>query len=445
MQKIIDFLKSIVMPRKMYRYHDLKVIYSVLIFIVSIFVLLFSINISTRGFMEDLIGHPDFEHYNYTLVKEESDIFPKYQIATSHSGNLYLDCEEAGKDGAADSFNGVYNATLRDSDRGNTVILTVVFYENLDLFSSTDNMIAEGSLKKLKEVANFDLDGYINQERKDKTSYVLYIFTTKSFYYLYNLGQEYRDNKWVDASNVRNTSFECNTDGSYKYFLPKDESELVINSYGNYDISYWTMESTKDASATFNSEIKSERRLTDNLRRAINSGEYVYGNLETTFINQKEDAINFGSNENIEEVLELQVKLMAECDANIQKNMYSFFVVLINLIFPLAWVFITWLLSRKFVMSKFREYYAICSITYITTSVIGFILGFFMSFDRLMLILLMIELVYYIFVTFRINTDPDLLDENKDDDGNSKVETPKIIKPKTEFKKIQSDDAYRVE
>ena len=57
----------------------------------------------------------------------------------------------------------------------------------------------------------------------------------------------------------------------------------------------------------------------------------------------------------------------------------------------------------------------------------------------------MIELVYYIFVTFRINTDPDLLDENKDDNGNSKVETPKIIKPKTEFKKIQSDDAYRVE
>lgn len=445
MKKVIDFLASIVMPRKMYKYHDLKVIYSVLIFIVSIFVLLFSINISTKGFMEDLIGHPDFEHYEYSIVEEESDKFPKYQIATSHSGNLYLDCEEAGKDGGTDTFNGVYNATLKDAERDRTVLVTVVFYENLDLFSSTDNMIAEGSLKKLKEVANFDLDGYVNQERKEKTSYVLYIFTTKSFYYLYDLGQEYRDGKWSVASNIRNTSFECNTDGTYKYYLPKDETELVLNAYGKYDTSYWTMESTQDATASFNSEIKSETRLADNVRRALSSGEYVYGNLETTYINQDENAINFGSNSNLSNVLELNVKLMAECDANIQKNMYSFFVVLINLVFPIVWVFITWLLSKKFVMSKFREYYAICSITYVTTSVIGFILGFFMSFDRLMLILLMIELIYYIFVTFRINTDPDLLDGNKDEEGNSTVETPKIIKPKTEFKKIQSDDAYRVE
>ena len=47
---------------------------------------------------------------------------------------------------------------------------------------------------------------------------------------------------------------------------------------------------------------------------------------------------------------------MAEADANIQKSMYSVFVVIINIIFPLVWVLITWLLSRKFVMNKFKEW-----------------------------------------------------------------------------------------
>jgi len=45
-----------------------------------------------------------------------------------------------------------------------------------------------------------------------------------------------------------------------------------------------------------------------------------------------------------------------------------------------------------FAMNKFREYYAICAITYLSTSVIGCILGFFIEFTKLMLIVLIIEL-----------------------------------------------------
>lgn len=445
--KIKDIILSLVLPRRMYRFHDLKVIYSVMIFIVSAFLLMFSINISTERFMKDLIGTPDFENYKYNIVPEESDTIPKYQIATSHSGNLYLDCELPGVDGSTDAFRGVYNITLEDDARNHRIILTTVFFEDLDLFSSTDTTISADSVEKLKNEGNFDLSGYLNQERTDKTTYILYVFSTKAFYYLYDLGQEYVDGKWVDATNVRYTSFEYNDDGTYKYFLPKDETELVLNSYGKYDTSYWTIEAAEGATASFNSNIVSERRIAKDLRKVLSSGEYVYGNLETELINQEENAVNFSSNENIVEVIELSVNLMADCDANIQKNMYSFFVVLINIIFPVIWVFITWLLSKKFIMNKFKEYYAICSITYVTTSFIGFILGFFISFDRLMLILLIIELLYYIFVTFRINTNPHLLDEeNGDNDGEgNKTEMPKIVKPSTNFKKVQSNDAYRVE
>lgn len=447
MKKIKDLLLSVILPRRMYHYHDMKVIYSVLVFILSAFLLLFSINLSTEKFMKQIIEKPDFDNYTYQLISEESDKIPNYKIATSHSGNLYLDCETPGEGGSVDTFRGVYNLTLKDESRGSYLLVTIVFYEDLDLFSSNDTTISENSVQKLKDNTGFDLAGYMSQPRKDNTNYMLYVYTMKSLYYLYNLGQEYSNGKWVTSSSMRTSSFEYNaTDGTTKYFVPKDESELVLNSYGKYDTSNWTIETTEDGVASFDSSIKAEKRIANDIRKVISSGEYVYGNLETDLINGNDNPINFSTNSNIPEVIKLNVDLMADSDATIQKNMYSFFVVLLNVIFPVIWVFITWLLSKRFAMNKFREYYAICSITYITTSFIGFILGFFISFDRLMLILLIIELLYYIFVTFRINTDPSLLEENNDEnDSDDKPIAPKIVKPNVEFKKVQSDDAYRVE
>ena len=57
------------------------------------------------------------------------------------------------------------------------------------------------------------------------------------------------------------------------------------------------------------------------------------------------------------------------------------------------------------------------------------------------------ELIYYIFVTFRINTDPNLLnpkDEERKDDSNDNNK-PEVEQPAITFKKIKSDDAYHVE
>ena len=161
----------------------------------------------------------------------------------------------------------------------------------------------------------------------------------------------------------------------------------------------------------------------------------------------KSDAIiNLGGNSNLPEVLAELYEVMVIADAQIQKSMYGLIAMIVNVLVPLLWVLITWLMSRHFAMNKFREYYAICAITYLSTSVIGCILGFFIEFTKLMLIVLIIELIYYIFVTFRINTDPALLDQNpKDDDKQPPIDQPALQKPKLKFKEIKSDDAYQVE
>lgn len=444
MKKVKEFLLSIILPRKMYRYHSMKIIYSVLVFILSAFLLLFSVNLSTERFMKDMIGSINFEENDYKVVNEIQ--LPKYRIAKSNSGGYYLDVDEVGEDGKADSFQGVFEILFEDSKK-NQLKLNIVFDEACDLFGDNPSKSIDKDL--------FDLKGYMTQTREDKTTYLLYIFTKKSFYYLYDLGQEKDSNgKWVDNANTRYGSYEMDKNGEYKYYLPTDASEVIdengpiLNQYGNYDTSLWTTETTKDAKTIIDGkEFSAQRRIKDDMRYAIYNGKYVYSNINIDRINDENDSVNFGQNKDIKYVLTNYVELMAEVDANIQKSMYSVFVVIINIIFPLVWVLITWLLSRKFVMNKFKEYYAICSITYIITSILGFVLGFFIRFDSLMFILLIIELIYYIFVTFRINTDPNLLnpkdDEEKDDSNDNNK--PKIEQPTITFRKIKSDDAYHVE
>lgn len=115
MKKVKEFLLSIILPRKMYRYHSMKIIYSVFVFILSAFLLLFSVNLSTERFMKDMIGSINFEENDYKVVNEIQ--LPKYRIAKSNSGGYYLDVDEVGEDGKADSFQGVFEILFEDSKK----------------------------------------------------------------------------------------------------------------------------------------------------------------------------------------------------------------------------------------------------------------------------------------------------------------------------------------
>lgn len=443
MKKVKEFILAMILPRKMYRFHGMKVIYSFFIFILATFILLFSVNLSTKRFMKDMIGSIDFETTDYEVIKQ--DKLPNYRIAKANNGGYYLDVSEPGEEGKVDNYKGVFEILFEDS-KENKIELKIVIDESLDLF------IEEDAAKNIDKDL-FDLSGYMSQKRADKTTYILYIFTKKAFYYLYDLGQKKDINgNYIDSANRGYGSYERDDESNYKYYLPTDEKEAsTLNEYGNYDVSVWTTETTEEATIEIDGIVyKAEKKIRDELRYAIYNGEYIYNNVNIDMINAEKEAVNFGSNQDIKYVLTTSVELMSEADANMQKSMYSVLVLLINIIFPFFWVLITWLLSRKFIMNKFKEYYAICSITYFTTSFIGLILGFFIPFDSLMFILLIIELIYYIVVTFRINTDPKLLNskDNNNDDNHSNdnhQDKPGPKQPEIVFKKIKSDDAYQVE
>lgn len=270
----------------------------------------------------------------------------------------------------------------------------------------------------------------------------------KSCYYCYNLGKTTNKSGVVleNSKVLQVTSFEYDmTKGDANYYLPASESELVKNSYGDYDTTKWTRLVNSDETIVINDEtFKATKRFSSNIRQVFFKSEYSYGRLDYQSINEKSDAINFGTNTNTLKVVNAMYEMFVDYDTTFNKAISSFFVLVANLIVPFLWVLITWLMSRHFVMSKFKEYYAICSITYLTTSIVGFILGFFISYTTLILIMLIVELVYYIVVTFRINSNSKLIEEVEEISGN-KPQQPGIQRKKMNFTKIESDDTYRIE
>lgn len=434
-----DLILSFFLPRKMYRHHNMRFIFSLGIFFGATLILLFSINISTPRFMRKMINTPDFTKnvYEYVETKEE---FPDYKI-DNIGGELCLDCNETGISEGNTYRKAIHNI-LKEKNSSKRIDLTVVFLEDYDPFKDDEgNFHLQNSA--FKDV--FDLDGYLRQDKEENVEYILYVFTKTSFYYAYNLESGNKANSVLPMYEYDTTTFEIN------YYLPdlNNENEFRKNEYGKWDVSLWTRKVSKDETLEYEGNILSASpKLLPTIREVLVHSEYLYKNIDYTVINDESEQANFKTNENVNEALSQLVELMVLSDANVQKSIYSLFVCVINLIFPFLWVFITWLMSKKFVMSKFREYYAICSITYLVTSLIGFILGFFLSFDKLILILLVMELIYYIVVTFRINTDPKLLepveDEN-DKDNSNKPDIPGIKKQKLNFKKIETEDTYHIE
>lgn len=442
MKKVKNFLLSLILPSKMYKHHNLRFVYSLGIFILSTLIILFSINLSMEKFTKKTIPTAKFEISDYN---KSTLTFPKYTIVELPNGETIFDCSEVKDDGNMEEYRGVFHEVISKKDGTKTIDLAVVYVEDLNTMVQTDE---ERSVEAEKLQSVFDLNGYMNQQYSLDIDYFLYIFTKKNCYYCYNLGKSINKSGNVVENNnfLQVTSFEYDmTKGDANYYLPSSEEELVKNSYGDYDTTLWTRLVNSDETIDFNGEtFKATKRFSTNLRQVFYKSEYSYGQLDYQSINQDSDAINFGTNTDTLKVVNGMYQMFVDYDTTFNKAISSFLVIIANLLVPFLWVLITWLMSRHFVMSKFKEYYAICSITYLTSSLIGFILGFFISYSTLILVMLIIELIYYIVVTFRINSNSKLIEEIEEISGNKPVE-PGIKRKKMNFTKIESDDTYRIE
>jgi len=331
---------------------------------------------------------------------------------------------------------GIYHKILNDKD-DLLLDLTVVIDPNLDV---------ENEFK----FESFDYEGYAKQKRKDNTTYILCVFGAKRFFYLYDLGEVCENGIYKQLDYSSTSIFEMNgTDRAY--YLPSKPSEIKYNEYGELDTRQWTELVGKDdkfnpgeflADDTLRNQIdltllnslQPVNRHLANFHNAIyttHSRSYLYSD----FIDNEFSVRHLYGDINV--LLQKIVDTMINIDSANYELIYAIMAFGIFIIFPLIMAAIVWLMSKKLVMQRYRQYYAIGSITYGLSGLLAFIIGFFVAFDKLALILMFIQAWYFIFVTFRINTDPSYNNPEDDQTPPAPVEKPEEFKKVTEYTSSQ--------
>lgn len=96
------------------------------------------------------------------------------------------------------------------------------------------------------------------------------------------------------------------------------------------------------------------------------------------------------------------------------KQSFTLSSFIMNVIIPLIMIFFFFLIfKRSGVLKKFKEYYNIGAIAFIPTSIIIFILGFFVSYTEVFIIYFPIQSLFFIFCLFMINVDASSEDDMK--------------------------------
>lgn len=375
-----------------------------------------------------------------TFVKEMNNIISNHDSSFIISNNLNLQENTSNKGYYQYSVTyfenlGIYNKITKDTKTNGYLDVTVVIDPKFDLKSQNEADY---------NPYYFDYEGYFQQERRANTTYVLCLFSADRFFFVYDLGQKNDGGTYKDLDYSSGSIFLKTSGGNYKYFLPKDASELKYNMYGELDTTLWTKEVSKDDSINLNTfgetDLLTEEELLDlkavtrhNTRfydaiYTLNSRSYLYSDMIGDSFTEK----TLSSTTYIDDLLQILTDTMIKIDASNYELSYGFMALCVIVLFPILMTLIIWLLSRKLMMKKFRQYYAIGSICYGMTSIISFILGFAFQFDKYILYVMLFQAWFFIFVTFRINTDPQYINPEDDDEIEKKKEEEKL-----EFKEVK--------
>ena len=429
--KILGFIKSLFLPRRMVTHMNMRFILSLLLLMLASCLNIVTSNTRASKDAEKILSFPSLylDVTNDFKVTNEVEDKNLPLISIDQSSDKKIKVMVDGKEQEVSvpythlnsDDNGVYHNVFTANDKNLDV--TVVVEE--DVYASIGTIESPISLKR------FDLEGYFKQDKIENTEYLLYVFTLDGLYFSFSLDQIDENGQSVKAIN-NSFVFECRDDGALKYFLPASVNELKINSYGDFDTTLWTKEVSVDdqnsvvaSTEHYNelvsggldisyeqytlmvSNIKPVTRHLKNLSNALYGDVYFYHNLES-------DNFSFESiNTSIKDFNVGLKAAMIEFNAGMLKTSSLLVSIVITLLFPFFLAGVTWLLSKNFYMNKFRQYYAIAALCFSMTTIIALIAGFFVSYTNMAFALLVIASVYYIVATFRINT---IYKEEEDDD-----------------------------
>ena len=204
MKKIKDFLLALILPSKMIRFRKLNFFLSLVVILLGTYIAIGSTSLMAKNYVSK-----NFNFYDGNSINSE-DKFDKIDNFSIDDKNFEMSLTLYPSD------LGIYHHEY-DLTTGEKLDLTIVLDDSV-------NLLDEENSKVLKY---FDLEGYYNQELKDKTKYILLIYTKRHLLYINDLGKALVNGKYETLESSVNPIFEVDENNQYVYYLPSNESEIA--------------------------------------------------------------------------------------------------------------------------------------------------------------------------------------------------------------------------
>ncbi len=485
-KNFLDFILSFIKPKKMIRYRNINLFLIVLIFLGCMLLCAGVSNLSLINYVKR--NKENFRLYPevYNLEYEGGIELPKFSINDETGGmtNFSKGSEE----------DNVYEIKFNLED-GKTLNLTIVYEDKV--FVNDDEKTPHDD-----RLTNFDLNGYYNYLPKRNENGelleqdMLLIINNELIYYMFNHGTDtimnesgnynrylestgwdimeskftlpkdeseivYKEDKTIDYSKWTLTAkrgetvtfgdktYYAHKTGERAYFLPNGASELVENAYGVYDIRKWTRLAANENESVFveGVEYKAECRLSPNVHEIYVSNSTTRVGVFSLY-QAKQLGVNFGDIENGKypvnpaKIVEGIATLMVNSGAN-QLQYYNFFYAIIFIIFmPLLWTFATWAMGKKYgELTRFKEYYAICSVSFIVPSILVALFTIFVQpYAFIAQYAMFIQVAFYIFCIFKMNNvtrKPENKNNNNNGNNNNQPKKEEVVDLEVQTENVQ--------
>ena len=395
-----NFILSFILPRRMEEHRDMNLFIVVLLFLLSM-IICAGVPASRlekvikKNYLADCYVFPGT--YEATFDKPA---LPTFTVVDGEIESYQLVNDQK-----------VYEIpyTLED---GTKVNLTIVYQFDVDDEHGIDKQV-------------FSMDDYLrtnpfNEDHTIKQKDVLVVFTKTGLYYIFNHGYNLNyisnpegklDNysylnvqTWRETDNwsIFEHDLKNNTDGTTTftqyYYHPKDQAELDNDPTGKTWTDIRTNNYKKEGLSDYTPYQKINNNLFElfNYNGSSNVGMYSYKTLEVL----GDDYLTFNDNP----LTEFSDLLVMDLNSSVRTYSYilSFFYVMI---LPIVWVLIVWLIMRKNgELVRFREYYAIASISFLVPSIIIGIVGFFIPYQIIARFAMILHAAYFFICVSRINS-----------------------------------------
>lgn len=358
----MEILKSLIFPLKMRKYRSISIFISLLIFVLTIYLLMFSYRIKTNSLKLqyiqentlELLGLYELEDssFDYSDIKSRGYVIKDQKLTTSSNEEIIKSYQVTytSKDGIKRSVNIYFDPyNLRDKEIED---IRDDYYEKYDISEPT----------KIEQNKAYYLSNMLYAEMKNKP-----------------------ETNYEEAmANFHNKTLE-----------ELEEASKVYTVFELYQIPQ--VSDAVDYVLIFNPNYLIYAAEADNEKQNVAASVYYIEGLEANFSN-----IN-----TIKELGQSASEIIISTYVVTMQNKQNLNFFLSVLLLPFLLVFIVWLVYRRSgVLKTYKEYYNIAAISSIVPSLIVFVLSWIWL--DVMLIQPALVLVFYVFVLYRINSSPEI-------------------------------------